>query len=171
MPDNVFRKDKGFKLTYESDGVYLTVFKPLDFFERASENEVLNTIRRKKNSRIQRLLRNASLGLDACMEDIDYTVDRTIDKKTVKTLSTCSFIEQKLNIVISGKTGSGKTYIACAIGNATCRNGYSVKYFRVPELLLEIQEAKNENKYLKFMTSLQNIKLLILDDLDQYIHI
>jgi DNA replication protein DnaC len=120
---------------------------------------------RKKNSRIQRLLRNASLGLDACMEDIDYTVDRTIDKKTVKTLSTCSFIEQKLNIVISGKTGSGKTYIACAIGNATCRNGYSVKYFRVPELLLEIQEAKNENRYLKFMTSLQNIKLLILDDL------
>ena len=60
---------------------------------------------------------------------------------------------------------NGKTYIACAIGNVTCRNGYSVKYFRVPELLLEIQEAKNENRYLKFMTSLQNIKLLILDDL------
>lgn len=119
----------------------------------------------KKNSRIQRLLRNSSLGLDACIEDIDYTVDRTIDKKAIKTLSACSFIEMKLNILISGKTGSGKTYLACAFGNAACRNGYSVKYFRIPELLLEIQEAKNENRYLKFMTSLQNIKLLILDDL------
>jgi DNA replication protein DnaC len=119
----------------------------------------------KKNSRIKRLLNNASLGLNACIEDIDYSVERTIDKKTIQQLSSCSFIEQKLNIVISGKTGSGKTYIACAFGNAACRHGYTVKYFRIPELLLEIQDAKNENRYAKFMTGLQNIKLLILDDI------
>jgi DNA replication protein DnaC len=119
----------------------------------------------KKNSRIKRLLNNASLGLNACIEDIDYSVDRTIDKKTIQKLSSCAFIEQKLNIVISGKTGSGKTYIACAFGNASCRHGYTVKYFRIPELLLEIQDAKNENRYTKFMTGLQNIKLLILDDI------
>ena len=119
----------------------------------------------KKNSRIQRLLRKASFGLDACIEDIDYTVERTIDKKVINTLSTCSFIEQKLGIILSGKTGTGKTYIACAIGNAACRNGYSAKYFRVPELLLEIQEAKSQNRYLKFITGLGRIKLLILDDL------
>ena len=63
----------------------------------------------KKNARIHRLLNSASLGLNACIEDIDYTVDRTIDKKTIQTLSTCAFIEQKLNIVISGKTGTGKS--------------------------------------------------------------
>jgi DNA replication protein DnaC len=119
----------------------------------------------KKNSRIKRLLNSASLGLNACIEDINYSVDRTIDKKTIQKLSSCSFIEQKLNIVISGKTGSGKTYIACAFGNAACRHGYTVKYFRVPELLLEIQDAKNENRYAKFMTGLQNIKLLVLDDI------
>ena len=119
----------------------------------------------KKNALIQRLLRKASFGLDACTEDIDYTVERTIDKKVIKTLSTCSFIEQKLNIILSGKTGTGKTYIACAIGNAACLNGYSVKYLRVPELLLEIQQAKNENRYLKFITGLGRIKLLVLDDL------
>jgi DNA replication protein DnaC len=119
----------------------------------------------KKNSRIKRLLNNASLGIDACIEDINYTPDRTIDKKTIQTLSSCSFIEQKLNIVISGKTGSGKTYIACAFGNTACRKGYIVKYFRIPELLLEIQDAKNENRYSKFMAGLQNIKLLILDDI------
>lgn len=119
----------------------------------------------KKNSRIKRLLNNASLGLNACIEDIDYSVDRTIDKKTIQKLSSCSFIEQKLNIIISGKTGCGKTYIACAFGNAACRQGYTVKYFRIPELLLEIQDAKNENRYAKFMAGLQNIKLLILDDI------
>ncbi|MEL7564955.1 MAG: IS21-like element helper ATPase IstB [Dehalobacterium sp.] len=119
----------------------------------------------KKNSRIKRLLNNASLGLNACIEDIDYSTDRTIDKKLILTLATCTFIEQKLNIVISGKTGSGKTYLSCAMGNNACRHGYIVKYFRIPELLLEIQESKNENRYSRFMTQLQNIKLLILDDI------
>jgi DNA replication protein DnaC len=119
----------------------------------------------KKNSRIKRLLNNASLGLNACIEDIDYSIDRTIDKKTIQKLSSCSFIEQNLNIVISGKTGSGKSYIACAFGNSACRHGYTVKYFRIPELLLEIQDAKNENRYAKFMTGLRNIKLLVLDDI------
>lgn len=119
----------------------------------------------KKNSRIKRLLNSACLGLNACIEDIDYSVDRTIDKKIIQSLSSCSFIEQKLNIVISGKTGSGKTYISCAFGNNACRHGYAVKYFRIPELLLEIQDAKDENRYAKFMTGLQSIKLLILDDI------
>lgn len=119
----------------------------------------------RKNSRIKQLLTAASLGLNACIEDINYSADRTIDKKTIQTLSTCSFIEQKLNIVISGKTGSGKTYLACAFGNGACRHGYTVKYFRIPELLLEIQDAKQENRYTKFMAQLQNIKLLILDDI------
>ncbi len=119
----------------------------------------------KKNSRIRRLLAMASLGLDACLEDIDYTADRTIDKKTIQTLSACTYIEQKLNIVITGKTGSGKTYLACAFGNAACRYGYSTRYYRIPELLLEIQAAKAENKYARFMASMQSVKLLILDDI------
>jgi DNA replication protein DnaC len=119
----------------------------------------------KKNSKIKRYLRSATLGLNACLEDIDYAADRTIDKKTIQTLSTCAFLEQKLNIVISGKTGSGKSYLACAFGNKACRQGYTVKYYRVPELLLEIQDAKNEHRFTRFVNKLQNIKLLILDDI------
>lgn len=85
--------------------------------------------------------------------------------RTIQTLSTCAFIEQKLNIVISGKTGSGKSYLACAFGNKACRQGYTVKYYRVPELLIEIQDAKNEHRFTRFVNKLQNIKLLILDDI------
>ena len=119
----------------------------------------------RKNARIKRILASAALGINAFVEDVDYTVDRSIDKALIQKLSTCLFIEQKLNLVISGKTGSGKTYIACAVGNAACRHEYSVKYFRIPELLLEIQEAKHENRYSRFMKQLQTIKLLILDDI------
>lgn len=119
----------------------------------------------KKNARIKRLLRNASLGITACIEDIDYSSQRTIDKQVIRTLSTCAFIEQKLNIIISGKTGSGKSYLACAFGNNACRQGYIVKYFRIPGLLLEIEHARSENRYAKFMAGLQKVKLLILDDI------
>jgi DNA replication protein DnaC len=74
-------------------------------------------------------------------------------------------LEQNLNIIVSGKTGSGKSYLACAFGNKACRQGYHVKYYRMPELLLEIQEVKNEHRYSKFMNQLQKVKLLILDDI------
>ena len=119
----------------------------------------------RKNSRIKRLLNSAVLGINAVVEDIDYSANRSIDKKLIQKLSTCAFIEQKLNLVISGKTGCGKTYIVCAVGNCACRQNYPTRYYRIPELLLEIQEAKAENRYSKFMKQLGNAKLLILDDI------
>jgi len=119
----------------------------------------------RRNSRIKRLLNNAMLGLNACIEDIDYTQDRKIDKKLIHALSTNTFVIQKLNVVITGKTGTGKTFLACALGNNACRHGYTVKYYRMPELLLEIQDAKTENRYSRFMKQLQKIRLLILDDI------
>lgn len=119
----------------------------------------------KKNARIKRLLNSAKFGVNACIEDINYSADRVIDKKTIQTLSTCSYIDQTLNIILSGRIGSGKTFLACAFGNAACRQGYTVKYFRIPELLLEIQESKSEGNYVKFMNKLNKLKLLILDDI------
>jgi DNA replication protein DnaC len=119
----------------------------------------------RKNSRIKRLLYGASLGVNACIEDIDYTVDRKIDKKTIQMLSTCNFILQKLNIIITGRTGCGKSFLACAFGNNACRHGYTVKYYRIPELLLDIEDAKVSNRYLKLMEQLRKVNLLILDDI------
>jgi DNA replication protein DnaC len=119
----------------------------------------------KKNVKTQTLIRAASFGVSACLEDIDYRPDRKIDKKTVAALSSCNYIEQKLNIIISGCAGSGKSYLACAFGNNACRKGYTVKYCRVPELLIEIQDAIADHRYLKFISQLQRVKLLILDDI------
>lgn len=119
----------------------------------------------RKNSRIKRLLSSASLSINACIEDIDYSSNRTIDKKTIQALASCLYIDQHLNVILSGKTGTGKTYIACALGNRACRHGYIVKYYRMPELLLEIQDSKNENRYAQLTAKLRKIKLLILDDI------
>jgi DNA replication protein DnaC len=76
----------------------------------------------------------------AAIEDIDYSVDRTIDKKMIQSLAACTFIQQNLNIVISGKTGCGKSYIACALGDNACRYGYTVKYFRIGMICFYIQQ-------------------------------
>ena len=119
----------------------------------------------KKNSKIKRLLRNANLGLNACIEDIEYSSNRAIDKQSILELASCGFIEKSLNIITTGKTGSGKTYLICAFGHNACRKGYTVRYYRIPELLLEIQDAKAHNRYSRFMKGLQSTHLLILDDI------
>lgn len=119
----------------------------------------------KKNSKIKRLLRNANLGINACIEDIEYSSNRAIDKQSIVELASCSFIEKSLNIITTGKTGSGKTYLICAFGSNACRKGYTVRYYRIPELLLDIQDAKAHNQYSKFMKQIQSVRLLILDDI------
>lgn len=119
----------------------------------------------KKNSKIKRLKRNATLGQDACLEDLDYQTERALNKQVILELSSCVFIEKSLNIITTGKTGCGKTYLICAFGSNACQKGYTVKYYRMPELLLEVQDAKAHNNYSKFMQSVSKVRLLILDDL------
>ena len=119
----------------------------------------------KKDSRTARLIYNAGFAIPASLEDIDYRKGRNISRKDIATFGSCVFIQQKLNIIISGKTGSGKSYLVCAIGDTACRNNYSVKYYRQPNLFAEIEMARLENRYVKFMDSLKKIHLLIIDDM------
>ena len=119
----------------------------------------------RKNRKMQRLLRDAKLKQQACLEDIDYKHSRGLHKQTLLELSTGQWLVNHQNVLISGPTGVGKTYIACAIGNSVCRAGYSVFYTRAPRLFNTLFQARGDGSYLKYLSKLARFNLLIIDDL------
>src|SRR5215469_3307538 len=119
----------------------------------------------RKNNRLKRLIHKSGLSISgACMEDIEYKSDRKLDKEQLLQLSTCSYITDKLNIIILGATGTGKTYLGCALGMAACRHFFTVKYIRLPDLLDELSIARGEGVFKKTMRDYKKIDLLILDE-------
>jgi DNA replication protein DnaC len=119
----------------------------------------------RDNRRLKRLLKNAELRFpEACVEDIDATKPRGLDKPMVRQLSTCSWIGEHLNVLITGATGVGKSYIACALGQLACRRGKRVLYRRMPRLFDELSLAKAQGTYGKLLRKLATLDLLVLDD-------
>lgn len=118
----------------------------------------------RQNRRLARLLKTAKLRLPACMEDIDYQHPRGLDKGVMRTLATCQWVQDHQHILVMGPTGVGKTFIACALANAACRQGYSVRYYRVPRLLTDLATAKADGSYPRLMTTLARTDVLVLDD-------
>jgi DNA replication protein DnaC len=119
----------------------------------------------KEDRRMKRLLRNAKLKINGCIEDIDFRTPRGIDKSVVLRLASCDWIKSAQNIIITGPTGVGKTYLACAIANRACRMGYSAFYIRVPRLFQELAMARGDGSYPKTMKKLLKANVLIIDDL------
>lgn len=139
-------------------------FSELSFEERVGLMVDAEWISRR-NNRLTRLLKNAGFSEPgACLEDIEYHADRKLDKAFVTRLGTCNFIDERHNILILGATGSGKTYIANAIGVNAGRSFYSVKYIRVPDLLAELSIARAEGSYRKVIKTYRQVRLLILDE-------
>lgn len=119
----------------------------------------------RKNNRLKRLIRGANYSVpDASLEDIEYHSDRKLDKTLITRLGSCDYIGQKHNVIILGATGSGKTYLANALGMTANRNFMTVKYIRLPELLGELAIARVEGNYRKLMKSYKTVQLLILDE-------
>ena len=96
----------------------------------------------RANKRLQRLLRNARLKQAACLEDIDYHQARGLHKQTVLELANCQWIINHQNVLITRPTGVGKSYLACALGNAVCRAGYRVMYRRAPRLFTSLFQTR-----------------------------
>lgn len=120
---------------------------------------------KRKSNKLTRLIRKAELHMtDACIENIEYHADRKLDKTQIARLSTCTYIQEKHNIIVLGASGAGKTYLSCAFGIAACRNFYSVKYVRLPDLLNELAVARGEGIYQKVMKLYKQVSLLILDE-------
>jgi len=119
----------------------------------------------KEDRRMKRLLGNAKLKINGCVEDIDYKTPRSIDKSVILSLANCDWIRSAQNIIITGPTGVGKTYLACALANRACRMGFSAFYIRIPKLFQELAIAKADGSYPNTMKKLAKAKLLVLDDL------
>lgn len=120
---------------------------------------------RRKNNQIARLIKNAKFRYSkACIEKIDYREDRKLNKNLLLKLATCNYILKAQNILIVGATGSGKSYLSCALGISACRNRFSVKYIRLPELLDELKMARYDNRFRKVIDQYTKPQLLILDE-------
>jgi DNA replication protein DnaC len=120
---------------------------------------------KRKNNRLARLIQHAGLSEnDACLENIEYSADRKLDKTQITSLTTCNYIQEKHNIIILGAAGAGKSYLGCAFGVAACRNFFAVKFIRLPELLNDLAVARGEGTYKKVIKEYKRISLLILDE-------
>lgn len=119
----------------------------------------------RENRRLRSRLKRARLRQStACIEDINYRHPRGLDKSLMLSLASCRWIHERNNCIITGPTGTGKSYLACALGHKACREGYSVHYYRMTRLFEELVVAKGDGRYPKLLTSLARTDLLILDD-------
>jgi len=109
-------------------------------------------------------LRQAKLRQQAVLEDVDYRAPRGLDKTLMATLASGQWISDHTNVVITGATGVGKTWVACALAHAACRHGYRVHYLRLPRLWRELTIAKGDGRYPKLLASLAKLDLVVLDD-------
>jgi len=119
---------------------------------------------RRQNNRIRRSLRAAAFPMRATLEDLDLTPERGLDRRQVLELGQCAWIGNHLNILVLGSTGAGKSYLACSLGTAAVRLGYSARYFRTSRLLHALGQARQEASYPNLLRSLARTDVLILDD-------
>ena len=155
------------KLTGLADGLERQMAQPdthsLSFEERVSLL-VDCEMTARDNRKLGRLLRQAKLREHACVEDIDYRHSRGLAKAQVASLASCDWVRKNHNLGITGPTGTGKTFLACAFGNQAARQGLSVRYFRLPRLFEALRVAHGDGSFLRLTVSLAKTDLLILDD-------
>jgi DNA replication protein DnaC len=138
-------------------------FQTLSFEERLGlllDREVTE----RANRRLHPRLKNARLRQAAWLEDIDYRPARGLDKVLLAQLSACHWVRDHLNLLITGPCGVGKTYLACALAQQACREGYTARYLRLPRLLQELTFATGDGRYGKLLIDFAKTDVLVLDD-------
>ena len=153
----------GMALALQSQQEQVGTYERLSFMERLTllvEQECLDREHRKQ----ERLIRQARFKLNATIQDIDYEHPRNVQPAQIAQLAQGEWIERARNLLITGPCGSGKTYLACAIGHHACVQGYSVRYYRLSRLLLALTQAKADGSYQKQLSQIAKIQVLIIDD-------
>jgi DNA replication protein DnaC len=141
----------------------MTDIAALSFEERLGllvDREMTERVERRLKTR----LKVARLRQSACVEDIDFRHPRGLDKSLILSLNSSDWIQAHRNVLISGPTGVGKSFLACALAHRACREGYSALYWRVPRLFHELAIAKGDGRYSKMLKTLAKKDLLVLDD-------
>ena len=118
----------------------------------------------RDNRKLGRFLRKAKFREHACVEDIDYRHPRGLLKSQMATFAACDWVRKSQNLCLTGPTGTGKTFIACALGNQACRQGLSARYVRLPVFFEQLRVAHGDGSFLRLIAALAKVDLLILDD-------
>jgi DNA replication protein DnaC len=118
----------------------------------------------RESRRLKTRLRKAKLRHDAAVEDIDFRHPRGLDKSLVMRLADCNWLKNHENLIITGPTGVGKSYLACAFAQKACRMGYSAIYLRISRLFENLGLAKGDGRYIKLLAGFAKTNLLVLDD-------
>lgn len=118
----------------------------------------------RQNRKLTRRLRMAKLRYPASIEDVDFHAPRGIKRETILSLASCSWIAEYHNVILTGKTGTGKTFLACALAEKACRNDFSAYYVRIPRLLHDLAVARGDGSYTRLLAKLAKFNLLALDD-------
>ncbi len=153
----------GMALALQTQLDQVGTYEGLPFIERFSlllEQENLTREHRKQ----ERLVRQARFKLNASVQEIDYQHPRNITQSQIAQLAQGDWISRAQNLLVTGPCGSGKTYLACALGHNACLHGYSVRYFRLSRLLLQLTQSKADGSYQKHLKQLANTQLLVIDD-------
>lgn len=119
----------------------------------------------RENKRLDRALKEAKLRISsACIEDIDCSAKRELDKAVVRQLATCKWVAEHQTVIVTGATGTGKTYVACALAQQACRKGFRAIYRRAPRLFDELRLARADGTYARLLARLARVDVLVLDD-------
>lgn len=118
----------------------------------------------RNNARTERLLKNAKFHYQASLEHVSFTQDRNIDRNLLTRLSDCSFIDKRETVIVTGCTGTGKSFLATALGYQSCIKGYKVLYFNLRKLFQKLIMAKADGSYIRELNKIANYDLLIIDD-------
>jgi len=146
-----------------SEQLNMADIESMDFMARLGLMVDRETTERA-NRRLQTRLKKAKLRQQACFEDIDFRTPRGLDKQLILSLASCDWIKKANNILLTGATGTGKSYIACALAHKACLEGHTVRYMRLPRLMEEITISRADGSYGKLMLDLARTDLIILDD-------
>lgn len=147
-----------------ADQMSIADIDELDFMERLGllvDREATEREDRRLTSRLR--LARLKHG-NAAMEDIDYRAPRGLDRSLMQSLASCRWVAEHLNLLVTGPTGVGKTWIACALAQKACREGYHARYVRFPALLRDMAVAKGDGQYPRLLAALARVDVLLIDD-------